>query len=141
MPGIMDLEYVWEAELNDGSVIRQFEANGKENLFNLVLEEEKKGNLRWFSLIGRNIKFIVDLHTGLFYLNGLCPLEKEMAPEDKGEYKLIYFRRVTRQTLLGSQIKELGVSRLYFLGWSREFEGEQIKRVLQIHPNGRVVFK
>ena len=141
MPGIMDLEYVWEAELNDSSVIRQFGANGKENLFNLVLEEEKKGDLRWFSLIGRNIKFIIDLHTGLFYLNGLCPLEEEMAPEEKGVYKLIYFRRVTRQTLLGDQIKELGVSRLYFLGWEKHVEGKQVRKILQIHPNGRVVFR
>jgi len=131
------LELYWICQYEDGSTLEQFEKDGKENLFQKVLDTQDK--IRFFTLVNPKIRtsYTVDLKFGLIFINQVQPLELETKGNKDIKYRLINFRRVTRE--FDGSMKALSVSRLYFLGWQATVNGKNIKRLMQIHPDGRVV--
>ena len=131
------LELHWICQYEDGSTLEQFEKDGKENLFQKVLDTQDK--IRFFTLVNPkiHITYTVDLKFGLIFVGQIQPLELETKGNKDIKYRLINFRRVTRD--FGSTMKALSVSRLYFLGWQATVNGKNIKRLMQIHPDGRVI--
>lgn len=150
----MKLAFVWEAVFEDGIRIRQFddaEQTG-EHLFKEIQEKEKTSRLVTFSLIGHvdANHYSVDLVNGVFYIEpiaaGVLSRQFKTEPEVSGtpdiDYRLIYFRRVTRQfSAQGKSLATYGDTDIqYFLGYQyTDKEGKNHKRLMQIDKAGRAV--
>jgi len=148
----MKLDLVWTAILKDGSIIRQFtdEAQTQERLFREVQEQEN--DLRAFQLtnIRSKVLYTVDLINGTIRIAsainkfGNCLTaapEVEVSGNLKYKYKLIYFRRITRDLCHGrssnSDMKDIQ----YFLGFQFVDENGLIgQKLLQISRDDEVYF-
>jgi len=150
----MKLDLVWSANFSDGKVIHQFEdpiQQTREHKFQEVLD--RFDTLTEFYL--HNIKsgkdYKVDLKTGALHLfQAMLPCvpgpEVEVAGNPNMDYRLIYFRRVTRHMQYGpgstNKLQEVGEPEVaYFLGVQYNDEaGKNIKRLLQISKYDEVYF-
>lgn len=150
----MKLDFVWDARFEDGSCIHQFDdvEQTKEHLFKEIQEKEKTSRLVAFCLVGKadSNYYCVDLVNGTFYVepfsSGVLSTQFKAEPEVSGnpeiDYRLIYFRRVTRHLALkdGSLHSAGGVDVQYFLGYQyTDSEGKNHKRIMQIDKAGRAV--
>lgn len=142
----MGLKFGWVARFCDGSELRQFEDLKNQSVeagFKQVLDRQDE--LAAFELVSAcdGARFSVDLNRGLISAGDgsgsafNAPAEEQLREAYK--YRLIYFRRVTRnfnQNL--QQIGEAGV--VYFLGFQYVDEnGKNHKRIMSIDGNGRFV--
>jgi hypothetical protein len=128
----------WKARFEGGRVLEQFDANEKERLFKEVLDKQEL--LESFELLENEKIYAVSLIYGTFYINGVkvnLITEEELGiPLRDAEYRIIYYRRM-RQTLSESEIGKLRLF-CYLLGWQTTVNGKNIKRILQIYPNGNI---
>jgi hypothetical protein len=141
------LDLFWQADFNDETTIVQFEdAEQKvEHSFKEVLE--KKDDLKNFSLHNRHTGLIYSLclKTGIFgitsplFSNELLDPDEDMKNDTKQRYRLIYFRRVTRN--FNSDFKEISDANIvYFLGYQFTDEhNKNHKRLMKIHKDGRFI--
>jgi len=134
------LKIHWLAQFSDGSQLKQFETNGKENLFRGVLN--RQNDLVKFILFHtkKSLRFTLDLKLGVIYINALQMPQPELLSDvdDKNRKRLIYFRRCKMEIgQLGQQIK---TNVIYFLGyqWNNE-TGKNFKRIIQISESGDVI--
>lgn len=142
------LDLVWAATFTDG-IVKQFDNPDNqetgEHLFKEVLD--RKDALTSFSLLNlrTNRVYDVDLLNGRINIytsgDGDSNMEPEVSGSAKYRYRLIYFRRVTRQmTWNGKQVGDKGVQDIqYFLGFQYTNEdGKNVKRLLQISKDDEV---
>lgn len=144
------LDLIWSAHFADKMVIRQYDDTEKEHLFKEVQEKQNTSKLVRFILWNpiRDTKYQVCLETGMISIyspdtDSDTRPEVEVSGNSKYEYRLIYFRRVTRHlTWAGKQITDKGVQDIqYFLGLQYTNEkNENVKRLLQISKHDEVYF-
>lgn len=143
--------WIWEAELNDGTFIKQYPAlpDETETNFGEVLEAEKAGNLKSFRLVNdEENSYIFDKKTGVITDEDKKEhkfKEGTKALTNKGyDYRLIYFRRVTRQFNVGKANVEIVpkdfkyAQMSFFIGWQTTLDGKNVKRVLEVQPRRKI---
>lgn len=81
---------IWTAKYNNGNQLKQFEVDGKENLFKDIDQER----LEFFTITNGTSQISLDLKTGVFELNNSIIEIDGLSHRDE-EYRLIYFRRVS----------------------------------------------
>jgi len=137
---VREEEFTWEARFSDGSVIKQYE-NDTENNFKSVLDKEK--DLVEFKLVNDNKEFYsFNKLTGEINSNGevkkFYDENKNELTNQKHDYRLIYFRRVTRQFNMGMpnvQLPETTWTVInFFLGWQITLNEKNIKKMIEIKP-------
>lgn len=151
----MKLDLIWSAHFEDRVAIHQYDdaEMTKERLFREILNKQRDCRLVAFFLYNRHTRtnYEIDLVNGRIFIRPgettvkSTTLKPEI--ETKGtsqyNYRLIYFRRVTRHlTWAGKQIEDKGIQDIqYFLGFQYTNEkGENVKRLLQISKNDEVYF-
>lgn len=80
----------WIAKYNTGNQLKQFEVDGKENLFRDIDQDK----LEFFTISNEQSHISLDLKTGVFDLNNNEIVIDELSYK-KVKYRLIYFRRVS----------------------------------------------
>jgi hypothetical protein len=133
----MSLSYLFEAHLNDGSVIQQTPEDvsktdpDRSAYYDVI---QRLSDVQVFGLFNDNHTYVVDLRDGHFEVDGV-PLnvgseeDIELMPDQK--FELVYFRRHMHVTAVGAQLPvELSHSVEYFLGWTTEVNGKQIRRTI-----------
>ena len=127
------LEYLFEANFDDGTAIQQTQADesvtGKGSAFTDVLNKE---GLWLFSVrnthSGSGVS--VDMQSGTFMVNGqMLQLHDQYFDPSPHELKLIYFRE-THVTRTGDDVRQY-VNR-YFVGWETIVEGKKHKAVMAV---------
>ncbi len=103
-------QYYWVAVYEDDSVFRQFEDN-KENLFKDI-DQSRLKTFKWVSTIEGKPSHSLNI---------------------KPWQRLIAFRRV-RMSPTG-KVKRT----LYALGWQSTINGENVKTISWIYPNGSII--
>jgi len=134
------LNIVWCAILEDSSVIRQYDLNGRECLFKEVLDSRDK--LKRFMLCNRfnGEVFIVDLVDGYISktkeVYGVFKPRVDMLRKQQYDYRLIYFREVERT--FNQKLSETGNPKInYFLGFQYTDENSKNhKRMIKISETG-----
>ena len=141
------LELTWIAEFEDGSKLNQFDDDEQkiEHSFKEVLD--RKNTLTRFSVQNRHTKLVytLSLVSGIFGItspainNLLLDVDEDLKNDTLVRYRLIYFRRVTRN--FGLDLTELGnASIVYFLGYQyTDEQNKNHKRLMKIHPDGRFI--
>lgn len=141
------LDLIWKAEFQDQALINQFDDDEQkvEHLFKEVLD--KKDSLIKFSLQNRHTGLIytINLETGIFGItspiikNALLDTDEDMKNDTSIRYRLIYFRRVSRN--FGLDLKEIGEANIiYFIGYQFTDEhNKNHKRLMKIHSDGRFI--
>ena len=134
-----EITYPWTARFRDGSELRQFNSDGSENLFRLVLDRQH--DLELFS-VG---PVSVDLRDGSFNIKdikliGSSSLDgfEEWGVDENLAKRIIYFRRLTR-SLTGPFAGKV-THIIYAVGWQATVNGRNVKHIVYIHPNGELVF-
>jgi hypothetical protein len=136
------LDLIWLARFKDGTTIQQYTAD-TEIRFQEVLDKQEQ--LEKFILYNRNfdISYVVDLGNGTISMTrnelGLLEPRADMLRKDSYEYRLIYFREVTKT--FTSNLQQIGTdTTLYFLGFQYLDEnGKNHKRIYKISSDGRTV--
>ena len=125
--------FIWEAELLDGTIIKEIDSAGKEHLFQEVidiLDKVKILTLSW------NDKFAsVNLINGHFDINGTDLGFKGISDLENVKYKLIYFKRV-KQILSTSGTDKIDNIK-YHLGFQVNIDGKNYQRILLIDNDSR----
>ena len=135
------LDLVWTAKFEDGHLIRQFEDDTQtvEHRFQEVLDYPTRPVLFQLVNVRTGKTYQVDLVNGRFQIfgNTVCvPPEAEVQGDPAQNYRLIYFRRVTR-----SMGAEESVDRQYFLGYQyTTAEEKNVKRMIQITKDDELYF-
>jgi hypothetical protein len=135
------LKYLFTAIYDDGSVFEQPENDrSKDHIEGAEwnpssFRDVDQDSLRYFALkenpedlLNCNYRVVVDLHTGLFYINGQW-IQIHNQNDILGQLKLIYFREVKKELIDGVE-QEAYVSK-YFVGWET-ITGKKIKRTIGI---------
>jgi len=125
----MTEEFLWEVVFKDGATLKQFNPDGSENSFKKI--QERYNEVTCFKLISNSENFEVNLLNGCFTLNNQKIYFFE--PEDKINYRLIFFKR--RTTVMNST----NIFTEYWLGWQTTINGKNEKRIMRI-SNKRVYF-
>lgn len=113
----------WEAVYNDKTSLKQFNADGSENLF----KEIRQNELFEFRLHYNSKVISFFPKTGTFGLNGFL-LDTDISCKCL-DYRLIFFARRRKQ--LGTGTTES----IYFLGFQANVDGKNIKRLISIQDN------
>lgn len=87
----MTMKYTWIAYYKDGTSLSQYDSEGKEHLFNEIVED----NLEEFKIKSESKSFEINLQTGSLTLNGTPVLINHVKD---GLKRLIYFRRTKAST-------------------------------------------
>lgn len=104
--------FTWSAQLADGTQIRE---EGGKNNFKKIIDENKKGNVKYFYLIPQ--------------IDTLRPVLMKLG----GKRKLIFWRRRIFCK------KDISFNwTLHIIGWEENVRGVSIKHKLFIYPNGNV---
>jgi len=125
---IFPLTFIWVALFNDGKIIRQFDADGSEHLFNEVKNNFDK--LIRFSLVNKDSSkiFSIDLKKALIIYNN-CNIDVK-SNEKKNNIRLIFFRR--HRVELSSNFKEQNHHIEYHLGYQWASIDNQNRQVILI---------
>jgi hypothetical protein len=143
------LQYLWVAELSDGSFIKQnpqdiSEVNPKENCYHDLLEllqNKKDLSIHRFSVVGKGNTITVDLITGVFYVNGLAVLlESDRLPSMPDKFNLIWYHQVTQETkvnydtktMMATKTEDLPEYREYFIGWQTNIKGKNYQQKIAV---------
>lgn len=134
------LKIHWLAQFSDGSQLKQFETNGKENLFRGVLD--RQNDLTKFILFHteKSLRLTLDLRIGVIYINNIQMPQPELLSnvDDRNNKRLIYFRRITKEIAQTGNV--INTTVLYFLGYQyNNLAGKNFKKVVQINSNGDVI--
>jgi len=129
------LTFHWFAMFNDGTVINQFDQEGKEHRFQEV--KDKFSDLIFFNLTNNKDKFFtVDLKQGVVGCNNHPQSLNTESKETKKNIRLIFFRR--RRKEIGCQdLKIKSESIKYHLGFQYNYEdGKNRQTILKIDEEG-----
>jgi len=135
-----NLKIHWLAQFSDGSQLKQFETNGKENLFRGVLD--RQNDLVKFILFHteKSLRLILDLKLGVIYINSIQMPQPELLSnvDDKNRKRLIYYRR--RKMEISQSGKEIRQDVIYFLGYQyNDRSGKNYKKIIQIDELGNII--
>lgn len=119
----MEDKTAWEVIYNDGSVFRQYEEDGKENVFRDINQEK----MVVFNLYHNGKYISLNIKNGSFFLNGLY-YKTDISELDKN-YRLIYFAR--KRKVLGGE----GDTNTYFVGYQVTIEEKNHKRMVSLCNN------
>lgn len=134
------LKIHWLAQFSDGSQLKQFETNGKENLFRGVLN--RQNDLVKFILFHteKSLRLTLDLKLGVIYINDIQMPQPELLSnvDDRNSKRLIHFRRRKMEiNLSGKKIKQ---DIIYFLGYQwNDKTGKNFKKLIQISESGDLI--
>jgi hypothetical protein len=139
-----DSEWKWEAiPINpEQNVIEQYPNNGTdETLFNVIQEEEKKDNLRFFLITPRSQTeereyVAVDLTNGMFVINDMYINVAPQYANKNYKYRIVYHRRCSVEMTFGGEFKSKSV--IYLIGWQITLNGENIQRILFFDPETKI---
>ena len=117
------MAFMWQVQLNDDSIISEFDEQGNEHLFKEVLD--RLSDVKILSLYWESKVASVDLTDGSFLINGekisFNGISNRTEP-----YRLIYFKRVQKTF----NIPEPNIK--YYLGYQITIDGVNYQRLLQI---------
>jgi hypothetical protein len=125
----------WIAYFTDG-VLYQFNEDGSENRFQKVLDRQH--NLERFVVD----KVMVDLIDGSFTVDEIKlygSTEKEYS--DETVKKRIIFFRITTRVFDAATLQQNSVNFVYAVGWQATVNGKNVKHIMYLHPDGKVVFE
>jgi hypothetical protein len=138
----MQLQYLFEAHLKDGTVISQTPqdvslVDPEKSAYYDVMQ--RLSEVEVFGIYNDKATYVVDLRDGHFEINGIPfnTLSKEDSTEDDIElgpdqkFELVYFRRHVHVTMVGAELPvELSHTVDYHLGWSTKIDGKEIRRTI-----------
>lgn len=135
-----NLKIHWLAQFSDGSQLKQFETDGKENLFRGVLN--RQNDLVKFILFHteKSLRLTLDLKLGVIYINNIQMPQPELLSnvDDRNRKRLIYFRR--RKMEISQSGKEIKQDVIYFLGYQyNDRTGKNFKKIIQINESGDMI--
>lgn len=140
-------EFVWEAEFDDGSIVKQFQGEAQHHFGHI--DQSKLKVFRWVSLFdceteNADKRAIVELDfkTGKFvFLNGFVPQEVRAGVDDiypENEAPKLIMKMVKRESNVVNypegSISEVMKYNRYLIGW----ETKSKKTLLCVEPNGFV---
>jgi len=125
--------YIWKAIYENGGELNQYK-DGKEILFREI-EQDKLIAFRLDNEQGRHI--IVDLKIGMFVVNGSIFAIPKLS-NLKEDYRLIYFRRVTKDIGTAGNIKSTTTEP--HIGFQTTIDGKNHKVMVSI-MEGDIVYK
>jgi len=107
-------EIIWVAETNDGTLLREWDDNGKETMF----KDIPKKDLAKFHLVGEGIDYYFDCQNGEFVVDGkvyVFPLCGEGLDYGEG---LIHFKVASQEFVPNGKNNYVGFSiQGYQMGW------------------------
>jgi hypothetical protein len=118
------MDTAWEAVYNDKYPLRQFNADGAENSFKDINQDE----LFEFRIFHKGKIISVFMPTGTFGINGLI-YNTDISLIKDAKYRLIHF--VRRRKVMGNGENE----DFYFIGFQVNIDGKNHKRMIQICNN------
>jgi len=125
--------YIWKAVLSNGQVIYEINSSGQQQLFQIVLDQEKSGQLDELFLYDRFIgddAFGVNLRTGSFIVHGI-PI---FVQHDNASYRIIFYRVRYVDSSPDIQRVSRGIAR-YGIGWQfTSATGQNKKLILEFMP-------
>ncbi len=135
----MQYKLIWKACFNDGTEINQFEdlEQTKEHLFKEVLERQNKLVLFCLFNCVTQEEYKVDLINGVITIGSIKQLALDHI--NKFNNRLIYFRRILKELTIGKMIEEDIKQITYFLGFQYTENERNIKKLIQIFEDGKVV--
>ena len=117
------MAFMWQVQLNDDSIISEFDEQGNEHLFKEVLD--RLSDVKILSLYWESKVASVDLTDGSFLINGEKVSFNGISNRTE-PYRLIYFKRVQKTF----NIPEPNIK--YYLGYQITIDGVNYQRLLQI---------
>lgn len=134
------LTFYWNAVLENGENISQFNAEGKEPSFKLVQEQDELKNLQLFELVCVEDKLahiIINLESGEFDIRGAVfhPYIALNRHNEHLHYRIIFYRRMQRH--LGANMQPIGDAFIhrYLIGWQCTYLGLNYQRIIFYDPN------
>lgn len=118
-----DLDYLFIAELANGSVVKQTpDDKPKFSNWGTMMTDLRDEKITKFSLVGKGHVFTINLVDGHFESDGnkLYP-PTQIYPN--ADLQLIYYREVTRDFVVGSK-KTISPKIKYILGWQYNLKGK-----------------
>jgi len=140
------LDLIWTAIFNDNTIINQYDDPKEqkiEHAFKEVLNKQDKLEKFLLVNINTNTSYNLNLKNGTINitLNNQEQLitDDDMLLDKKYKYRLIYFRRVTKD--FTPQLVQIGNSKIeYFLGYQYLDENNKNhKHLLKINKDGRLL--
>ena len=125
------LQYVWKAHYMDETKLHQFEEDDKETLF----KEIEQNKLKFFAIDSKdNDHFVmVNLENGEIVIDGTI-LTFEGLVNREEDYRLIYFRRVTKDMISGpGTLKEAGTTTRHFIGFQITIDDKNSKVMIEVN--------
>jgi hypothetical protein len=125
------LKYYFKCEYKDGSIFEQNEedvslTDPKRSAFFDIRQKD----VARFWLEGNGHKYLVDLTTGLFEIDGNLIHVGEDLPAIDPVRRLIFFRRHAHQFNLDHE--EVGHFVRYFIGWQTTINGKNYKQTIAV---------
>lgn len=131
------LSFHWEVHLNDDRIIKQFDSEGRENLFQEVKDNFDK--LVYFILFhkDKDMAYIVDLKNGVILSEWQDTIDEDFTKEVKKNIRLIFFRRHRVSiNFRGEETRQIR----YFLGFQYLDQDNKNQRIIvQIDSEGNLV--
>jgi len=143
----MKLDLAWFALYDNGDILQQFKdlkTQEDEILFQKILDRLDTPHHFMLVNVHSDKVYSVDLQMGkisIYETMQKSKPEKETRGDEKYNYRLIYFRRVTQEMKWDGKKLSKAVQKniQYFLGFQYTNEkGENVKRLLQIAKNDEV---
>lgn len=124
--------FKWTAIYDDRTELKQFDGTGTERLFRDI-DHDRLIAFRVDAEDGRHI--IIDLKVGLFMVNGtVCNVNKYGL--DDVRYRLIYFRRNTRNIGVGYTDTDVDVDVEHFVGFQFTKDGKNHQAIVSVNRFG-----
>ena len=117
----------WSAKLTDGTIVNEFDKEGKEHLFREVLDvidELKTLTLKWDKKSAS-----VDFTNGHFNINGDDISFKDLSDREE-TYRPIYFKRVRQSIGTGNIDPNENIK--YHIGYQITIGGKNYQRILRV---------
>jgi hypothetical protein len=115
--GGYELEYLFRAETYNGNIIKQNPLDTpKFSLGGSSFTDVLKEHIKRFSLVGKGHIFTIDLQDGHFEADG-NKLYPPNGIQEGANLKLIYWRTITRDMMVGPDGKMVPPKVRYTIGW------------------------
>lgn len=123
---------MWTAIYNDGIELEQFSGD-KESLF----KDIDQSKLTYFRVDCGKFQYLLDIETGkiMIYLNGE-PLKTIDLGYNDAEHRLIYFKRHSHVLGVNS-----GHTVVDYLGWQTTIDGKNVKRMIGLGEELKIVYE
>lgn len=139
------LDYVWIAQMMDGTEVHQFDENGENEVLFKEVRDKDIANFQLMNVKTKKREFAVNLLTGkiLAFEKWIALGEgQEMLTDRKDlKYRLIYFREMTK--VFGMSLgAALSTNIVYFIGWQANAPatGQNLKKMIGVTDSNNVMF-